>query len=639
MFTGEFGALAEADTVEEEFALVGIGVSHDGDGVARVPVPVGEQVGGVVARVPLGAVEVVAVLGNAREVDDAEIGGVTGPCVGVVGRGLAEVVEARPDELTDGPGVVVHIAEIVVGQVAPRAVLEVVGGTLVGAAVAARVVDVGDSLGVVGQGGEQIDAARGDGGCRLAAEDETLRGALVRLLVAVRAVVESDHLEDAGEAVFKHAGDLVHARGDRARAVFAHADVLQHLRHAVALRVALGGDFVADRPHHDAGVVAEMVEHIHHVALRPLVEKAAVAVVALAPVPFIEGFAHDHEAHGVAQFDEFGRGHVVGGADGVAAHVAQQKQLAADGIAADGGTEGTEVVVQADALELTHLAVEQEAHVGDDLHAANTEGGGDVLLPFAVGVERGARLVEVGRLGRPEERGGEGEVLLEREVVADVVVAGEGVNSLARGFADEGGAEGDMLAEGVVHTGAEVDGCQPVGDVGGGDVGAPYGYVGALRGDEVHVAVEPCARVPTAALLAVAEADSDEVGRVGVEVGRDVAVESVVAVWPIAGFLSVDIDLGFAHGTIEEQGVTLRSGVGRRGERGDVRGVPRGAHVGETARTPRFERGEGLAVLPDGDVLQVVLAVEWSVDSPVVGDGDQLPRLVGGRGHLMIGLL
>lgn len=116
-------------------------------------------------------------------------------------------------------------------------------------------------------------------------------------------------------------------------------------------------------------------------------------------------------------------------------------------------------------------------------------------------------------------------------------------------------------------------------------------------------------------------------------------MEGVVAVGPIAGFLPVDIDLGFIHGTVEEQGVTLRGGVGRRGERGDVRGVPRGAHVGETARTPRFERGEGLAVLPDGDVLQVVLAVEWSVDSPVVGDGDQLPRLVGGRGHLMVGLL
>ncbi len=329
----------------------------------------------------------------------------------------------------------------------------------------------------------------------------------------------------------------------------------------------------------------------------------------------------------------------MGGADGVATHVAQQQQLAADGIAADSGTQRTEVVVQTDAPELTHLAVEHETHVGHDLYTANTKGCSDVFLPFAIDIQACTCLVEVRRLGRPEQWGREGEVLLQRQVVADIVVAGERVHHLAGGLADEPRAEGDMFAEGVLHARAEVDGRQSVGDVRGGDVRAPHRHVRARRGDEVHVAIEPRTRVPAAALLAVAQADSDDVRRVGAEIGRDVAVESVVAVGPVAGFLPVHIHLGFTHGTVEEQGVSLPGGVGSRCQWGNLRGVPRRTHIGKPARTTRLQRGECLTVLPDGDVLQVVLAVERSVDGPIVGDGDLLPRLVCGRGHLMVDLL
>ena len=109
--------------VNEELGL-GIGGVDEYGGhltLAPFPVPVGKHMerGGLL--VPARAVEIVAVFGERGEVDDAEDRTVAGPCVGVVGRGLAEIVEPGPYELADDPGVVVVAGKVEVGGVAPRA--------------------------------------------------------------------------------------------------------------------------------------------------------------------------------------------------------------------------------------------------------------------------------------------------------------------------------------------------------------------------------------------------------------------------------------------------------------------------------------------------------------------------------------
>ena len=86
-FRIQFTLLSVALPVDEEFSFGVAGVDKDGSDLPfpTGPGPVGQHVQGVVALVPQATVEVVAVFGQAGEVDDAEHGAMAGPCVGVVG--------------------------------------------------------------------------------------------------------------------------------------------------------------------------------------------------------------------------------------------------------------------------------------------------------------------------------------------------------------------------------------------------------------------------------------------------------------------------------------------------------------------------------------------------------------------------
>ena len=118
--------------------------------------------------------------------------------------------------------------------------------------------------------------------------------------------------------------------------------------------------------------------------------------------PGVERFIQDQEAHLVGEVEQFGRGRIVAGADGVAAHVAEHLELPLQGADIDGGAQGAEIVVVADAVEFEVLAVDEEAGVGVVLDGADAEGG-------FVGIDDGAVLgdggdgdVTIGRLGAPE---------------------------------------------------------------------------------------------------------------------------------------------------------------------------------------------------------------------------------------------
>ena len=88
-----------------------------------------------------------------------------------------------------------------------------------------------------------------------------------------------------------------------------------------------------------------------------------------------QSFIHDEEAHLVAHIEEFRGGGVVAGADGVAAHLFQDFELALEGADVEGGAEGAQVVVIADAVEFGDDAVDGEAGVGVEFERADAEGG------------------------------------------------------------------------------------------------------------------------------------------------------------------------------------------------------------------------------------------------------------------------
>ena len=169
------------------------------------------------------------------------------------------------------------------------------------------------------------------------------------------AVVQARDVQNGGKTVLQHAGDLVHAAGHRTGRIFPVADVGEHLRHLCAVRTALGGHFVADAPHHDRGVVAVVPDHVHEVLFGPVGEEAVVPVPAFGNIPFVKGLNHQHQAHPVAEGDQFGGWHVVRRTDGVASHILEQFQLVPQGRFVHGRAQRPQVVVVAHALEFARL--------------------------------------------------------------------------------------------------------------------------------------------------------------------------------------------------------------------------------------------------------------------------------------------
>ena len=82
---------------------------------------------------------------------------------------------------------------------------------------------------------------------------------MVGLEITMRSIIKSDDLQYAGETILENAGDLVHTSGARTCTIFAYADVLKHFCYFVALWVALRRYLVADGPHDDTWVVAEVM--------------------------------------------------------------------------------------------------------------------------------------------------------------------------------------------------------------------------------------------------------------------------------------------------------------------------------------------------------------------------------------------
>ena len=531
----------------------------------------------------------------------------------MVGGRFAQIVESRPDELSDQPGKILPGGKVVVGRIRPSAILDIVPRRLMVGMQA-----VGTRL-----DREVVDAARRDrrGGFRT--KQDVLRQAVVGLAVAVHPVVEPGDVENGRKAVRQHVVDLIHATGHRARRVLAVADRLQPRSRPVALGRRLRGHLVAHGPHHHRGVVAEMVHHVDQIAFGPLREIAVIAVPALGHLPLVEGFDHQHQPHLVAELHERLGRHVVRRTDGIAPHLAQHRKLVADGGTVDRRPQRAQVVMQANAPKTNRLAVQEEALVGPYLNRADSEPGRMAVHLLAVDADRRLGRIERRRGGRPQLGMLDRQMLLKGGIMEQLPAVALRGDHTPRPVAQRGLHLDRLAALQSVEPRTEGHRSVIPPDVGSQHLNAPDRNMDRRKGQQPHLAVEPRTGIPARRLRAVFERHDQfilpDMQRLG-----DFAPEGAVAVGPETDLTPVDQHTGLAHRAVEQQHVAAVL------ERIDPQRTPVTplADIGQAARPAGLERGPLFAVLHDGHLLQIVLAREGARDGPVVRNGHRLPAVV-----------
>ena len=172
------------------------------------------------------------------------------------------------------------------------------------------------------------------------------------------------------------------------------AEILQSLApcHAILL-VCLLRNLIAYAPHYDGRMIAMMQEEIGDILFSPFLEEACVAVLAFRILPHIKAFSHYHHAHRVAYLHLHLRRHIVGSADSITSHVFHQPYLAYERGFVDGGTERSEVMMQADALQFAAYSIELEATVLAHFYGTNAERSDYLVYELVIAVQSGAYLI------------------------------------------------------------------------------------------------------------------------------------------------------------------------------------------------------------------------------------------------------
>ena len=174
------------------------------------------------------------------------------------------------------------------------------------------------------------------------------------------AIVEARNVHHLGKSTLQGSLSLIHTLGYRAGWVVLMTDILQMLGNLHTLLAPLLRNLVTDTPHNDARMVAMVLHQIGHIPVAPLLEELGVAILALRINPHIEALSHYHHTERVADFHLHGRRHVVGCTDGVATHLLHRLDLADECRLVLCSSQRTEVVVQADTLDLAGNAIELE---------------------------------------------------------------------------------------------------------------------------------------------------------------------------------------------------------------------------------------------------------------------------------------
>ena len=128
-----------------------------------------------------------------------------------------------------------------------------------------------------------------------------LRQQFISFQITVCTIIKTGYINHCCKAILQNTGNLIHTASNRACRVFTMTDILQERSNFIAYRATLGRNFITDAPHHNTRIVAELMQHIYHIAFCPLVEIAVIAILTFGNIPFVERFHHHHKAHFITE--------------------------------------------------------------------------------------------------------------------------------------------------------------------------------------------------------------------------------------------------------------------------------------------------------------------------------------------------
>ena len=180
-----------------------------------------------------------------------------------------------------------------------------------------------------------------------------------------------------------------------------------------------------------------------------------------------------------------------------------------------------------------------------------------------------------------------------------------------------------MLVSGIGNLRTQTHGSILVRHVRGGKLSAPHRNAYRFGRQQADIPVQPRTGIPARRLRFVLQPHGKRIGfSVLIYIRCDIAMERVIAERPEAGFLPVDIDTGFAHGSVKNQCSLFAGGNGKGGA------IPAYAYIRQSARASGLYRSLFFEILRDGYFLQIVVTVERSVNGPIVRHGYRLPLLI-----------
>ena len=286
-----------------------------------------------------------------------------------------------------------------------------------------------------------------------------------------------------------------------------------------------------------------------------------------------------------------------------------------------GHAQRAQVVMVTYALELHRPAIEQEALVGDHLYGADAERSRHAVAKPRSVVEPRHGLVQVRGIQVPPLR------LSHAQQFVDQTVRRVGQAETRTGHDLTLRVDNLGRQQIVFAVFRQIDRCPyfhrrfPVRHARGQHLHAPCRYVRRVCGQQMYVAKEARTGVPARLLRLIVQTNRQGIA-LGLDVGGNIQRESVISVFPTAGILSVHVDEGMAHGSVEQELDATPRPIIRHIK---FQPIPAYADKGQATRPAGVLHGFFLPVLGDGNVLPVVQITERPRDGPVVRHTDTRP--------------